>query len=87
MRTFYYFCKTRKTAVLAQCFELLITSGKHFVRIALVTNIPHDCVARTVKYAVQGYGKLNNTEVTRQMTAVSADNVYDFGSYFGSKFC
>ena len=73
--------------MLSERVKLFVSSCKHFVRIALMTDIPNNGIARAVKNTVQCYSKLNYTEIACQMTAVFAYNVYDFSSYFCSKFC
>src|SRR5437763_16093803 len=58
-----------KPASHAQCANPVAPAGEDFVRIGLVTHIPHQAVFRRIEYIVQRHGKLDNSEAGAQMPA------------------
>ena len=59
--------KAAQPAQLAQGVHTLATTGKNFVRIGLVSNIPDDAVLRRVEHVVQRHGQLYRAQVGAEM--------------------
>ena len=53
--------EARQTAVAAHGMHLVFASGKDFVRITLMTDVPNQLVFRRVINIVQSHGKLDRT--------------------------
>ena len=67
--------KTGQAVVLAQCRHLLTAAGKNFVRVALVTHVPHQPIFRRVEDVVQGDGQFDRAQPCREMAASVADRL------------
>jgi hypothetical protein len=64
--------------LLAQGSHLLAASGEDFVRIRLMTHVPHQPVVRGVEYVVQRDGQLNDAQAGTKMPTRLADGVEQF---------
>ena len=51
-------------------FDTVISAGKHFVYIALMSNVKYDVVVRSVKNTMKSHGKFNYAEIRSEMSAV-----------------
>ena len=60
--------------------EVLLAPGEQFVDIGLMPYVPDNLIPGAIKHPVQGDGKLNNTQIRRQMTPISNHRGYYFVS-------
>ena len=60
--------KTTQTMALTQGRHLVASTSQNFVRIGLVSNVPHDSVMRRVEDIVQSNGQFNRAQVGTQMS-------------------
>lgn len=67
MWTFRTQCKARNATGTPQSIKGFIATGKYFMNIALVTNIPNNVVMRRIKNAMKRYRKLDNAKIGGQM--------------------
>jgi hypothetical protein len=70
------------TAQLPQRVKAIAPPGKQLVRVGLVTDVPHDFVARAFKNVVQGDGKFDDAQVAGEVTAGFAHRVDEHLSDF-----
>src|SRR5262245_50325105 len=66
--------KTVEPAELAHRTKSIKPAGKHFVDVALVTNVHDETVTRGVEHAMQRNGQLHNPEVRSEMAAGLREN-------------
>ena len=60
-------------AALLDGVELVAPAGEHLVRIGLVTDVPHQPVARRLEDVVQRHRELDRTEARGEMSAARGD--------------
>ena len=80
--TFIAARKARQPAQLAQGAHALAPARQYFVRIGLVTHIPHQPVVRRVENIVQRHRQFDRAEVGAQVTAGLGDAVKHIGTQF-----
>ena len=80
--TFSPFGETGQTIPLPQAWHPIPATGKHFMRIALVADIPHQPVIRGIKHTVQGEGQLYRTESGGKVATCLADRVNEILTEF-----
>ena len=86
VRAFAAVAKAAYAARLAQVAECLASAPrKDFMGVALVRDIENDFVFRGVEDAVQGYGKLDYTEIGADVPALLRSDVDDFAPDFLGK--
>ena len=85
MRTFCLFRKTGKSVRLPESCKFCIAPRNKFMGIALVAYVPHNCVLRTVEYAVKRNRKFNYAQIACKMTAVLSDYFYNRPADFHRK--
>ena len=51
----------------------LAAAGEHFVRICLMTHVPHEPVVRRVENVMQRHGELDRAEARREVAAAGRD--------------
>ena len=79
------FRKTRQTAVLAHRVHLVFASGKDFVRIALVSDIPHQLVFGRVVNVVQRNRQFDRAQIAGEMPAGLPDRFQQKGAQLAGK--
>ena len=65
--------KTRHAIQLAQGMHLVAATGENFVRIGLMTHVPHQSVVRGVENVMQGNGQLDGAKVGAEVSAGFSD--------------
>ena len=65
--------EARQTTVAAHGMHLVFASGKDFVRITLMTDVPNQLVFRRVINIVQSHRQLDCAQVAGEMTAGLTD--------------
>ena len=76
--------KARNAARKTERRKRSVAPRQKFVRVALMTHVPHDRVFGTRKHAVQRNRKFHDAEIAREVTAVFAD---DFDNRFSDFTC
>ena len=74
--------KARQARFLAQGADTIAPPGQDLVRIALMSDVPDDLVARRVEDGVQRYGQFDNAETRAQMPAGDGDGADRFCAQF-----
>ena len=72
----------RNAVLLAQRRHFIATAGEYFVRIRLMTHVPHQPVIRGVEDVVQRDGQLNDPQACTKMSACLADGIEQFLAQF-----
>ena len=72
-------------AVLAERGKGLSASRKQLVRIALMSDVEHDPVARAVVYSVQRDGQLDRAEIGSEVASRFGDGADEKGPDLGAK--
>ena len=85
MSRFRGILESGKSAVPPDRIKRFITSGKDFVRVRLVPDIPDNLVGRRAEDPVKRHGQFNHAEVGRQMPPVFRYNGNDFLPNFLAK--
>lgn len=83
VNAFIFICKTGKSVFLTKRTKVRITARKKFMSITLMTDIPDNCILRTVKNSVKRNRQFNGTKVTGKVSAIFSDYFYDSFSDFG----
>ena len=69
--------KAGNAAPLPELCHAFAAAGQDLVRIRLMTDVPHQAIARRIEDVMQRDRQLHRTEVGRQMAAGPADRAYD----------
>jgi len=62
------FEKSGDAMLLAERFHFVVATGEQLVRISLVTDVPHDLIARRFEYGMYGDSELNDAESGANVT-------------------
>ena len=75
------------SAELPQMRKIRPAAGQQLMHIRLMTNIKNQAVNIRIKHGLDGDGKLNNAQITRQMAAGMADGRNEKFPDFPAKLC
>ena len=67
--------ESRQSAALTDCANAVTAAGEDFVRVALVSDVPYQPVARRIKNVVQRDRQFDNAEPSTEMAASFGDCV------------
>ena len=85
MRAFLAQRKAGNTILLPDGGHLLAPAGENFVRVALMTHIPDESVARCVKDMVHGDGQFNHAQARTQVSSGAGNTVDRFSAQLVGK--